>query len=205
MARRGDGIYLRGKTWWLDFLHDGRRHYVRLGKGISRTVAGELAAVKRAGILKGEAGIGGPKRKDIAFDAAADEFLKWARANKRLNTVKSYQQCVVQLRRSFSGRRLGELHPFLVEKHKRDRVEAGAPVAVNRELTVLKLLFNRCKDWGLVEGENPARTVKRVKESKGRPATSSREEDRLLAAARSRSAPSCWPGSTPASGSSPRP
>jgi integrase len=58
MARRGDGIYLRGKTWWLDFVHDGRRHVARLGKGISRTVAGELAQVKRAAILKGEAGIG---------------------------------------------------------------------------------------------------------------------------------------------------
>jgi hypothetical protein len=26
MARRGDGIYLDGRTWWLDFMHDGRRN-----------------------------------------------------------------------------------------------------------------------------------------------------------------------------------
>jgi len=44
MARRGDGISLRGRTWWLDFTHQGRRHYVRLGKGISRTAAPEPAA-----------------------------------------------------------------------------------------------------------------------------------------------------------------
>jgi hypothetical protein len=25
MARRGDGIYLRGRTWWLDFVHKGAR------------------------------------------------------------------------------------------------------------------------------------------------------------------------------------
>jgi hypothetical protein len=31
---------------------------VRLGKNISRTVAKELASVKRGAILKGEAGIG---------------------------------------------------------------------------------------------------------------------------------------------------
>lgn len=24
----GGGIYLRGRTWWLDFTHDGRRHIV---------------------------------------------------------------------------------------------------------------------------------------------------------------------------------
>jgi integrase len=67
MARRGDGIYQCSKTWWLDFRHDGQRHVYKLGKGISRTVAAELAAVKRAAVLKGEAGIG-RKRKDWLFD-----------------------------------------------------------------------------------------------------------------------------------------
>jgi hypothetical protein len=56
MARRGDGIYQRGPTWWLDFTHEGQRHIARLGKGINRIVAGELARVKRAAVLKGEAG-----------------------------------------------------------------------------------------------------------------------------------------------------
>jgi hypothetical protein len=31
MARRGDAIYQRGKTWWLDFTFRGERHIVRLG------------------------------------------------------------------------------------------------------------------------------------------------------------------------------
>ena len=53
MARRGDGLYQRGKTWWLDFTHRGERHVVRLGRNISRTVAGELARVQRAAVLKG--------------------------------------------------------------------------------------------------------------------------------------------------------
>jgi len=26
MARRGHGIYQGGRTWWLDFMHEGRRH-----------------------------------------------------------------------------------------------------------------------------------------------------------------------------------
>ena len=26
MARRGDAIYLRSRTWWLDFVQQGRRH-----------------------------------------------------------------------------------------------------------------------------------------------------------------------------------
>jgi len=86
MARHGDGIYQRGKTWWLDFTQRGERHVARLGKNISRTVAGELARVERAGVLKGEAGIGKTARKDIVFDKAAEQFSEWAKTNKRPKT-----------------------------------------------------------------------------------------------------------------------
>jgi hypothetical protein len=61
MARRGDAIHLRGRTWWLDFTHRSERHVLRLGRGITKTVARELASVQRGAILRGEAGIGGPK------------------------------------------------------------------------------------------------------------------------------------------------
>ena len=184
MARRGDGIYQRGKTWWLDFRHEGRRHVARLGKGINRTVAGELASVKRAAILKGEAGIGGPKRKDLLFDKAADEFLAWAEANKRRLTVKTYRACIARLREAFGSKRLGELSPFDLERYKRGRIDAGVRVMVNRELQCLRSLYNRCLEWGLYEGPNPAAHVKPLRESPGRLRfLEPQEEAQLLAAA----------------------
>ncbi len=118
MARRGDGIYQRGRTWWLDFTHEGKRHVARLGKGINRTVAGEIARVKRAGILKGEAGIGGPKRPDLTLDKAGELFLTWAEANKRRRTIRTYRQCVDRITVAFPGRRLRELRPFDLERYK---------------------------------------------------------------------------------------
>jgi integrase len=181
MARRGEGIYQRGRTWWLDFTHEGKRHVARLGKGINRTVAGEIAAVKRAAILKGEAGIG-RKRKDLDFDKAAEEFLAMARAEKRPRTARRYAECLAQLKRSFGGKRLSEIHPFLLERHKRMRLEEGARVAPNRELQVLRNLYNRCIDWKKYEGDNPVRQVKRLKESRGRERfLEVEEEERLLA------------------------
>src|SRR3990172_9995353 len=66
MPRRGDGLYQRGTSWYLDCRIDGHRHVERLGKGITRTVAQDLARVKRGAILKGEGGIG-HLRKDLAF------------------------------------------------------------------------------------------------------------------------------------------
>jgi hypothetical protein len=38
--------------------------------------------------------------------------------------------------------------------------ERGAPIRANRELAVLKTLFNKCLAWGLYEGDNPVRAVK---------------------------------------------
>jgi hypothetical protein len=40
MARRGDGLYQRGKTWWLDFTHGGKRHVAPRRPGIDLTTAG---------------------------------------------------------------------------------------------------------------------------------------------------------------------
>src|SRR3989442_10977908 len=82
MARRGDGIYQRGKTWWLDFTHEEKRHYVRLGRNISKTVAGEIAKVKRGAILKGEAGIGGAQSAPLLFYKAAQEIPAPAKGEK---------------------------------------------------------------------------------------------------------------------------
>jgi hypothetical protein len=91
MARRGDGIYLRGKTWWLDFRHDGQRHVARLGKGITRSVARELAQVKRGAILKGEAGIGGGASPITVRDFST-QWLKDVAGNLATKTLQQYKQ-----------------------------------------------------------------------------------------------------------------
>ena len=39
---------------------------------------------------------------------------------------------------------------------------------MNRELAVLRSLFNRCKEWGKFEGENPVNKVKFMPEPKER-------------------------------------
>jgi len=180
MARRGDGVYRRNRTWWLDFLHQGKRHTVRIGKNITRTVAGEIAVTKRGQILKGEIGIG-RKRKDLLFEKAAEIFLDWIKANRRPKTHQSYSECAKQLGQSFNGKKLGEIAPFLVEKHKKKRVDAGRRVSANRELSCLHAIFNRCRDWGKYEGENPVEKVKLLKEPKSRVRyLESAEEAKLL-------------------------
>ena len=161
MPRRGDGLVLRGKTWWLDFSHQGQRHQARLDQQDRGAGIGSSGALESP-----ETGCWdrGKKRKDILFEKAAEEFLKWAHANKRLGTVDFCRYCLQSLGRSFNGKKLGEIHPFLIEKHKQLRIAAGHRVAINRELAALSVLFNRCREWKKYEGENPLRSVKKIDE-----------------------------------------
>jgi hypothetical protein len=151
MARKGDGLYKRGKVWRLDCYINGQRYQLPLGKGINRAAALELASVKRAAILKGEAGIA-KKKKDLPFDKAAEEFIEWSRANKRRKTTDGYESIINRLKESFGGKMLSEIHPFLIEKYKQKRLADGAKVGVNRELSRLRTLFNICIRWKKFEG-----------------------------------------------------
>jgi integrase len=183
MARKGDGIYKRGTTWWLDAIISGKRHQASLGKNIPRNVALDLAQIERSKILRGEAGIG-RKKKDIPFDKAAEEFLQAAKVNTRPNTYRGYQQHLEGLKTFFAGKHLSEVSAFLIEKYKQKRIADGVTVGLNRELGTLKTLFNWSIDKGKFEGGNPARKVKRLKESPGRERfLEIDEEKRLLEAA----------------------
>lgn len=181
MARSGDGLALRGRTWYLDIRVNGRRYAMRLGKDISRSVARELASVKRAAILKNDAGIG-KKKQDVNFKEARQKFEAWMAAEKRPSTVKGYQECLLRLSSVFESKRLSEITPWILEKYRKDRTDAGAPIRANRELATLKNLFNKAVAWKLYEGDNPVCAVTFRKEPRTRLRVLEVEEEaRLLA------------------------
>src|SRR6185503_8635833 len=131
--------------------------------------------------LRGELGIG-KKAKDLSFDEARKKFEAWADATKKAGTAQAYKECLRGLGESFTGTHLSALSPFLVEKHKQQRIQAGARVRANREFAVCRALFNRWKEWKLFEGENPVTSVKLLKEPRQRLRfLEPEEEDRLLA------------------------
>lgn len=167
MARKGEAIYLRGGSWVLDCRINGVRHKVALGKGLTRTAAGEIANVKRTAILKGEAGIG-RKKKDGTFEKATAAYWSWVQTNCRPRTARVYRQQLDQLARSFAGKLLSQISSFDVERHKHRRVEAGARVVCNREVSRLKALFNAAIKWELFEGKNPTVGIRPVEEPEGR-------------------------------------
>jgi integrase len=183
MARKGDGIFKRGKVWRLDCIIAGKRHQGQLGRGISRAVALDLATAYRAAILRGEAGIL-QKKKDVTFEKASADFLEAMKGRIRENTYRSYETCLNSMADHFKGKSLSEISAFLIEAWKKKRKE-DAPVSFNRELGTLRTMFNWCIDNGRFDGGNPTRKVKRLTESRGHQrALEPEEEVRLLEACR---------------------
>ena len=191
--KTGDGIYFRPSkkqpankkrlvgSWWIDTRIGGKRYIRRLGKGITRQSAEELATVFRSKVLRGESGIGAPK--DITFDKAVEIFLEHSAANCSQHTVDDYRQSVRQLEKTFAGKRLSQITIFALEGHKRARIKQGAKVRVNRELQAARRIFNISKAQKRFGGESPFPAVKLLKEPKQKVRfLDDEEEERLLAA-----------------------
>ena len=186
--RYNDGVYLRNSTWWLDCRISGTRYQMILGKGITRSVASEISQVKRAAILRGEVGIG-RKKKDLTFDKASELFLKSVEARVKLgdklgkkglrpNTLRGYKENVTALKKYFSGKKLSEIHPFLLKKYQLKRKDA--PIAFNREMSCLSIMVNWCKGQKKFEGDNPTTEVERFEEHHRERVLTHEEEHALL-------------------------
>ena len=193
MARRGDGLYERGKgkmtTWYLDAVINGVRYQNDSGGASREPWPRSWPGLMRRQILKGDLGIG-KKAKDLTFDEARKKFETWAAADKRSTTLRGYRQCLDRLMRTFGQKRLGDITPWTLEAYKRERTTGTQLTARpdglsdaewrrrcrrepsrcahpgESELSVLKTLYNKCLEWGLYDGGNPVSKVKFRKEEK---------------------------------------
>ena len=65
----------------------------------------------------------------------------------------------------FKWKFLAEIHPFLIEKYKKKRLEKVKPATINRELACLKNMFNKARKWNYAK-ENPVKDVEFFKEER---------------------------------------
>src|SRR5262249_49881926 len=78
-------IYLRGKSWYYDFVHKGQRYTGCFGP-VSRTVAKEELHRKKTEVLEGKLNPA-KTRKSPLFETFAKEYLEWIQANKQPSTA----------------------------------------------------------------------------------------------------------------------
>lgn len=174
--RGGLGLYqTRSGRWKLDCWIRGQRLRKSFG-AIDEKLARELATAERAAVLRGQAGILPPVRRDVPFDRALREFRERHLPGLRATTQRAYTQHLDRLEAFFAGKRLGEIGPLTVEGYRKSRTQnhTMSKVRCNREVALLRTLYARMAAWGLYEGDNPVRTlggkptVGRYEESRGR-------------------------------------
>lgn len=157
-------IYKRGTTWWMSFQYE-QRHIQRSTKCKNKRDAETVERAYRTQLAKGEVGLE-TKPDAPSFSKAVADFLTWARIEHRTkpNTVRSYESTSVALVKFFGDKPLDQIEPVDVEKLKtwrskqttRPRSEPKGkkkkpstwkptilkPATINRELALLKILFN---------------------------------------------------------------
>jgi integrase len=170
------GVYLRGKSWYIDFHYEGKRYTEKVGK-VAKSVAEEKLDIKRSEVIRGE---WKPKVVKTSFEKFKDEYLEYSRANKKPKSSLRDECSLKHLSRFFGGKALSEISSFMVEKYKLTRREEKAePGTVNRELACLRHMFNMALRWKKAQ-TNPVREVKFMKEPKGKERILSDEEEARL-------------------------
>src|SRR5262249_33793835 len=168
-------LYRRGRIWYADFYVQGKRVQVSAGTG-NRRQAEKFYALR---LTEVEQGIY-VKPAKVTLNQFGEQYLDFAKVNKR--SWLRDEQILVHLSEFFSTSLLKTIGPLQVEQYKKARMAEVAPATVNRELALLKHMFNLAETWGLFHGTNPMRRVKFLHEDNDVLRILSREEEeRLLA------------------------
>ena len=166
----------KNEKWCYEFICNG--HRVRRICGLSRPEAEQAAVIEYQKIKRERFGLAQP-HKNIRFEDFSTEFLEvyskknkrsWTRDETALNNLKPF----------FKGRFLTEIGPEMVEKYKAKRINDGvSPATTNREVSILKTMFNKAVEWDRIE-INPISKVKKFREPNGRERILSDDEMRRL-------------------------
>jgi excisionase family DNA binding protein len=156
-------VYLRltklGKErWYIYYRIDGQRVREVVKGAQSRTDALKVLQVKVADAFRGKYGFK-KEEKRVKFSEFAEEYIeKYAKVNKR--SWKDDVYSIGMLNRFWGGRCIYEISAYDIEGFKTKRCNEGISRArVNRNLALLKKMFNLAMDWGYLK-ENPVRKVR---------------------------------------------
>jgi integrase len=168
-------LYQRGRIWYADFYVQRRRVQESTGTG-NRREAEKFYARRIAEIERGEYA----KSTKVTISEFGQQYLEYAKANKR--SWLRDEQIMKHLNEFFGNTVLTEIGPLSIERYKLERMQAVAPATVNREIGLLKHLFNLADDWGMYCGRNPVKRVKFLAENNLQFRSLTREEEARLIA-----------------------
>ena len=156
------GVFTRkmkkGDRYGIDYIHPVTLQRVRkIVKGAkSEADALKFRAIEIADAERGKLNTAysiKPKSKPLDFAAMADQYLEWAKENKK--SWRTDEHRAKPLRAFFEGKLLSDINPWLVEKYKADRVKVVSKGTVNKELIFASQVYQKASEWKKYTGANP--------------------------------------------------
>jgi len=190
-------LYKRGKVWWMSFQYE-QRHIQKSTKCQNKRDAETVYRAFRTQLAKSEVGIE-EKPEVPTFRVAVSEFLSWSKIEHKTkpNTIRSYESTSNALLKFFGDKPLDHIDAALIEKFKEWRSKQSTrprsdkkpkastwkptilkPATINRELALLKIVFNFYIRRDIIV-KNPVSRVKFFVENNQQTRIVSRDEERL--------------------------
>jgi integrase len=164
----------KGIVYYADFSDaTGARQQISTGTG-NKEKAKKFLALRVAEVERGEY----RKPTTVTFSEFGRMYLPIAEANKRSWLRDS--QMIVHLNAAFGSMQLEHIGGHAVEKYKVERRRVVSPATVNREIALLKRMFNLAELWETFRGRNPVKGVKFLAEDNLKIRTVSEAEEALL-------------------------
>jgi integrase len=171
------GVFKRKRKYWIDHYDSQRDRIQESSHSSSRRDAEDLLALRKPEILRGTFK---PPVK-ITFGDLGTKYMEYAKGNKR--SWLRDEQMLGKLTTFFgSERQVKEIYAADIEGFKLKRRKEVSGSTVNRELALLKRIFNLAIDWDLYLGSNPVKKVKFFQEINTVFRTLSEGEERKLLA-----------------------
>ncbi len=159
------GVTFKRGNYWLDYRYNYRRYRKKVGP--YKALADNAWAKIKTEIAENRF-LDVKRIKQVRFGEFAEEYFKLhclvnhksaeRSAGGRLKTLKAY----------WGQRYLNEITPVEIEKYKGARMGEVSPATVNRELAVLKAMFNKAIKWDKFDSTNPVKDVPFLREGNQR-------------------------------------
>jgi len=152
------GIYLRGRIWWIRYSYQGQ--LIRQSIGLDRRLAEQALQAIRGDIVRGSFKLRKIEERRT-FAEMADEYLVEKADKRSLARDRASFRNVIPV---FGKKALHLITKRDIEAYARDRASKVKGATVNRELALLRHLFNIAIENGYTD-YNPARGFKRFPEA----------------------------------------
>lgn len=141
------GIYKRGRVWWVDYFDQNRERIQESSHSTNRRDAESLLNIRKSELLRGVF----RRPVKITFGEFGKRYMEHAKVNKR--SWLRDEQMLRHLQQFFgSERQLTEITSADIEGYKLHRRTSVSGSTVNREMALLKRMFNLAIEWDLYLG-----------------------------------------------------